>query len=635
MSQLEVDASNACVPYESCLDMSYPPLPSTTRGERCPLDYSSRAGGKICYSFGKLIVVWNLLQEEDGKRSKPLVYRGHTAAVTSLKISPSGCYVASGDSKGKLRVWSLDNEMHLCKLELSHVFVGGILDIAWDGDSKRLLLVGQGDAKGGCVKYIQWDTGVSCTPSKFEFQIHFRYSASSCAIRPVRPIKYVSGGTHDARTLWHSNNPTVDSHTRGTVTCCRYNPTGTCMATVGTDKSLILHDGNGSGQILKKIPNLHNATITSCDWVDAEHILTSSTDGSLKITATEEKDDNTITLIPSQDSLGQQIMACCSIDTETQVAIQLTGTIKRIAKKETQTFIGHQAPISCLCIADKQFYTADSNGNICQWNLQTNQPIQRVFYGEENKDGLYKVHSGAITSLAVIEDTLYSVGWDDVLRSQLVNIPLPAQPNAMAVYQNSILVIVTTDGLLTYSHSTQELSDLLTLPDRTNPITVDCSSTHVYVGDDDGSIHIYTLTTELQHVHTMETVHMRNTPVSALKVSSDGTKLASADLRSVCVWSIPEYKALVNKSRWCFHTQRITCLTWLSNDQYIASAGQDDSIYIWCLAKKSKRLHYPFSHRGGITSLYSIPCENKLLSVGNDACVNQWDPSTDMAKKFS
>ena len=77
-----------------------------------------------------------------------------------------------------------DQKMHLCKLELSHVFLGGILDIAWDGDSKRLLLVSQWDAKGGRVKYIQWETGVSCTPPKFEF-----------------PIKYMSGGTHDARTL--------------------------------------------------------------------------------------------------------------------------------------------------------------------------------------------------------------------------------------------------------------------------------------------------------------------------------------------------------------------------------------------------------------------------------------------------
>ena len=120
-----------------------------------------------------------------------------------------------------------------------------------------------------------------------------------------------------------------------------------------------------------------------------------------------------------------------------------------------------------------------------------------------------------------------------------------------------------------------------------------------------------------------------------MSLISDGTKLASADLRSICVWSIPEYKALVSKSRWCFHTQCITCLTWLFNDEYVASAGQNDSIYIWCLAKKSKPLHHPFSHRGGITSLFSISGGNKLLSVGNDACVNQWDPSTDMAKKFS
>ncbi len=33
------------------------------------------------------------------------VYRGHTAAVTYAKLSPSGTYVASRDARGRLRIW--------------------------------------------------------------------------------------------------------------------------------------------------------------------------------------------------------------------------------------------------------------------------------------------------------------------------------------------------------------------------------------------------------------------------------------------------------------------------------------------------------------------------------------------------
>ena len=87
--------------------------------------------------------------------------------VTAAKFSPSGCYIASGDVRGKLRVWAYDNDEHLCRLELDHAMTGAIRDISWDMDSKRLCLVGDGamGASGdACVqcKVIQYDTGVTC-----------------------------------------------------------------------------------------------------------------------------------------------------------------------------------------------------------------------------------------------------------------------------------------------------------------------------------------------------------------------------------------------------------------------------------------------------------------------------------------
>lgn len=130
-----VDASNSCIPPSSPLLTQVPPLPSTTRGEPCVL--SGEAGrlnateDMLLYTSGKLVVLRSL------KTGQCFCYRGHTSQVTAAAFSPSGAYVASADARGKLRVWSYDNEEHLAKLELQ-ALTGPVRGIAWDVDSKRV-----------------------------------------------------------------------------------------------------------------------------------------------------------------------------------------------------------------------------------------------------------------------------------------------------------------------------------------------------------------------------------------------------------------------------------------------------------------------------------------------------------------
>ena len=156
----------------------------------------------------------------------------------------------------------------------------------------------------------------------------------------------------------------------------------------------------------------------------------------------------------------------------------------------------------------------------------------------------------------------------------------------------------------------------------------------LYVGGEDCIIHIYQVSSsyELKETGVIENGHLK--PILALELSHDQKKLASADVRDVCVWNVAEGNApIVTKGRWCFHTQRVTCLAWSKDDTVVASGGADDSIYLWNLAKKTKRVHYPFCHRGGVTGLQFV-ADWRLLSVGVDACVNQWDVTDDVAKKF-
>jgi WD40 repeat protein len=124
--------------------------------------------------------------------------------------------------------------------------------------------------------------------------------------------------------------------------------------------------------------------------------------------------------------------------------------------------------------------------------------------------------------------------------------------------------------------------------------------------------------------------------------------LAAADARDVCVYStIPmtgsddAYPTLISKGRWCFHTQRIGCLAWSPDGSVIASGGNDDSIFLWCPMQKTKRVHYRFAHRGGVTGLGFVGKGDggpggdwTLVSAGADGCINWWSVEDDVREKF-
>jgi WD40 repeat protein len=117
--------------------------------------------------------------------------------------------------------------------------------------------------------------------------------------------------------------------------------------------------------------------------------------------------------------------------------------------------------------------------------------------------------------------------------------------------------------------------------------------------------------------------------------------LAAADVRDVCIYSTSDYSTIVSKGRWCFHTQRIGCLAWSPDDTVLASGGNDDDIFLWCIAKKMKRIHYRFAHRGGVTGLRFVgdavsggEGEWILVSTGYDGCLNWLNVEEDVKSKF-
>ncbi|KAG0359222.1 WD40 repeat-like protein, partial [Gamsiella multidivaricata] len=198
--------------------------PTTTRGQTVHLDADPK-GESILYTNGKSVFIRNIEKPHIAKE-----YTQHSCNVSVAKYAPSGYYIASGDERGNVRVWDTVGDEQILKLE-SHAISGRINDIAWDGESKRIIAVGDGREKFGHA-FIA-DSGSSCG----EIMGHSK-TVNTVAIRQMRPFRAVTGG--DDNTLVFSNgvpfvyNKSIQDHTRF-VQEVKFSSNGDMFASVGAD----------------------------------------------------------------------------------------------------------------------------------------------------------------------------------------------------------------------------------------------------------------------------------------------------------------------------------------------------------------------------------------------------------------
>jgi len=201
------------------LTQCYPAFPPIERGKNCPLK-TDKTGEKLLYPSGNTLVIRDAEPSADGKIGV-MIYTEHLYTVTSAAMSPSGCYIASGDERGNLRVWACDTPDQILKLE-TPLFAGPVKDIAWSADSQRILGVGGSGQLFG--KVIMWDSGNSVG----DISGHSKM-VNSCAFKPTRPFRLATGG-EDGKVNFYEGPPfkwkaTCKTHDRF-VNVTRFSPDG-------------------------------------------------------------------------------------------------------------------------------------------------------------------------------------------------------------------------------------------------------------------------------------------------------------------------------------------------------------------------------------------------------------------------
>jgi len=591
--------------------------PSTSRGQPTILSADPK-GERIAYASGKSIFVRSI---DDPAVSRQ--YTQHTAQTTVARFAPSGFYIASGDVAGTVRVWDCAGE-GATKGEY-HIIAGRINDVAWDGDSQRLIAVGDGKERfGHCITA---DSGNSVG------EISGHSSQINCvAIRQQRPLRAVTGSDDTSLVFYHGAPFKFNTSLRGQhqrfVLGTAFAPDGSVFASVGADKRIWLYDGKTGEPKAQIGEGVHTGSIFGISWAsDSKRFVTASADQTVRIWDVEatkavqtwRMGDEGIVSVPDQQ-VG--VVWPSARSDGLVISVDLDGNLNYLvdgSPRPTRVVHGHQKNITAACIAGSTLATGSYEGRVLAWDLSAGL-ADRV-QGASHSNYV----AGLTTSASKNAAELYSVGWDDTLRS--ISVPdkiftgeasqLTSQPIGITVSGGTVLV-VSSDSVAVY------INDSLvgSVPLKYTPTSIAAHDSTVAIGGGDKLVHIYTLSGA--SLTETETVLRRATsPISALAFSSSGQRLAvgASNGKIYAYEAFGEWKLVTD--RWSAHTARITCLAWDDAEKHAASGSLDTNVMVWSTEDPTKRIKALNAHKDGVTGVAWVQA-GKVVSAGGDASVKVW-----------
>lgn len=519
-----------------------------------------------------------------------------------------------------LRVWEPEN-IGNTKGEYG-IIAGRLHDIAWDGDSQRIIAVGDGKEQFG--RCITADSGNSVG----EIIGHSK-SVNAVAMKAQRPFRAATVGDDGNMVFYHGApykfNDKSTQH-KGFVLGAAYSPDGATLVTVGADRRIQLYDGK-TGEPTKNVgEGEHSGSIFSVAWSqDGKNFATASADQTVKLWDAEAgsviqtwkfgdgvsiPDQQVGVVIPHGRSDGLII------------SVNLAGELaylKEGSQEPIKVIQGHNKGITALGSSESKpdaLWSGSFDGRVCQWDVKA--ATASVIDGQ--------AHTNQITQFASSEGRVYSTGWDDTARTVDENaktfvgesLGLTAQPTGAAA-TNGILFVATTSGVAAYSKNKllKETSFGYT------PAAIAASGSWVAVGGDGNSVRIYKADASGGLTGEKDVTNPTGS-ITALAFSKDDTHLAAGNgVGKIYVYEVGSWEVV--SDRWSAHTARVTCIAWDESGKYAASGSVDTNVFVWCLEKKfqGKRIKAANAHKDGVNGVCWVE-GGQVASGGGDATVKIW-----------
>ncbi|KEY81656.1 actin cortical patch component [Aspergillus fumigatus] len=542
------------------------------------------------------------------------------------RFSPSGFYVASGDATGLVRVWDCVGE-GTTKGEYS-IVNGRINDLAWDGDSQRIIAVGDGKQRYGHC--ITWDSGNTVG----EIYGHTQ-QINSVSIRQQRPLRAAAAGDDKNLVFYHGapfkfNTGIRDKHTNY-IYGVGFSPDGSTLVSVGADRKIWLYDGKTGepkGQIGE---GEHKGSIFSVSWSkDSKKFVTASADRTVKIWDAEAGkvcQSWTLGEEGSSNVRDQQVGVVWPSGRSDNllISLSLSGDLNYLVEgtpEPRQVIQGHQKSVTSLTQSRSEakaetLWTGSFDGRVCSWDVSTG--------AAEEADG--DCHSAYVAGLASTPEgtgRIYSVAWDDTLRSVDVgartytgsNSKLSGQPKSVAAGDSTVLV-GTSEGVEIYKDG-KKTGDF---KPKSTVTAVAARGNVAAVGGEDSTVQICEISNSSLSPKT--DIKASRNPVSALAFSPDGSLLAIGDSRGrVLVYQVADGRLVTD--RWTAHTARITSIAWNESGTLLASGSLDTNLFVWSLANQGDWLQVSNAHKEGVNGVAWLADGSRIASVGADAAVKIW-----------
>lgn len=616
-----------------CLDMShlfsarpglaqlYAPQPSTQRGFGVKIGAHPREGS-IIYGAGKTVVVQDL-----SNPAASFVYRGHRAKVTVARFSPNGYWVASGDATGLVKVWSWDNEEHPIKFE-GVMLGGGVADLAWDAESKRIVVVGDGGGGVYCRAFT-YDSGNSVGE-----MIGHTKRVTCCATRPNRPYRVLTGGEDFSVVLYKGppfrKDHTISGHSNW-VHAVAFSPDGSRCASVSSDKKLVIYEGR-EAEVLQEVEDAHGGTIYDvCFSPDGSCLATCSADKTLKLWRFGDSGVSAFRTFSAGDGVGDMQLGVTWKD-DLIITLSLSGDLRfHAAEEEAPLRIqrGHQGGVTCLSSGPDgaSMATGSADGTVCLW---TEGVAAKVTEAPNSMNGA--LHAGNVVAACLTAYGLVTCAWDDAIKvvdpatlSVMDAVGTAGQPQAMASpnFASDKICVASVGAVTVHTLPGVSSAPSASIAVGFTPLSVSMSGDEgdVAVGGDDDKIHIFAFGDGELHEGPVLEGHRGN--VTCLAFSPDCAVLAAGDaFKEVKIWDTSTWEPRIS-GRWVFHTTRVLCLAWNEASTRLASGAGDDAIIVWNLEEPAKRQKVQNAHAGGVRGV-SFADMDTLLSCGNDGCISTW-----------
>ncbi|KEF52097.1 uncharacterized protein A1O9_11723 [Exophiala aquamarina CBS 119918] len=616
-------------------DGIYAALPTTTRGQPTPLSADSK-GERIAYASNKSIFLRSI--------DSPAIstqYTQHTATTSVARFSPSGFYVASGDASGIVRVWdSSPNGSGVTKGEYA-IISGRINDIAWDGDSQRIIAVGDGKQRyGHCITADSGNTVGEISGHSAQ--------VSAVSIRQQRPLRAATAGDDKNLVFYHgapfkfNGIPGRGNHTNF-VYGVAFSPDGNHLLSVGGDKKIFVYDGK-SGEVKTEISDGaegHNGSIFGVSWSkDSKNFVTCSADRTVKTWDVEAgRVTQTWSLSDTVNVSDQQVGVVWPAGRSDGliISLSLSGQLNYLNTNSgtpTKVISGHQKNITALATsgegASTTLWTGSAEGRIVSWDA-ANGTAETV-----DGEGHTNIVSGVAVSTADKHPQIYSVGWDDTLRTVDAGaktftgkpVSLSSQPKAITTV-DGLVVVAQLESVIVYCDSEEDGE----LPLKSTPTSLASSGSTVAIGSQDSSLRLFSVVPGKAPKQITVVEQVSATPLTAISFSADGTLVATG----TAAGKIFVYKVAgggltglmtgaasleLVTDRWSAHTGKITAIAWNPEGTGAVSGSLDTNLFVWSLKEPGKRTKETNAHKEGVNGVVWVG--DTVYSTGADAAVKKW-----------